>query len=248
MGLVSITLQVRVHFILFIYICIYITNHQVYMYIQAYIYICLDCSKGRMDLPAGHRFLPTDEDLLEHYLINKVFFRPVAAGVIQEIHADELYSKSPKSLGNFSIYIYIYIYDIAYICFIYVYTSFDYSVNFLTVKNLDGRSEWYFFIHQDEYFCGKIVKDRMVGNGNEKGFWRSLGDEVPIYDSEGSVFGFKIYFTYFNGSSPVAKQTHWRLQKFRLSCKYDQEVPYNKRNTIFVYDSAFRRYRCKSKP
>nr|GMD95073.1 NAC domain-containing protein 101-like [Ipomoea batatas]GMD98137.1 NAC domain-containing protein 101-like [Ipomoea batatas]GMD99028.1 NAC domain-containing protein 101-like [Ipomoea batatas] len=121
-----------------------------------------------MSLPVGYRFLPTDEELLKHYLIKKVFFRRIPANVIPDIHADELYSKSPKTL----------------------------------VENLDGKSEreWYFFIHQDDYFYGKIVKDRMVGiNEIQRGFWRSIGEE----------------------------ETHWRMQEYRLPWEFiatdDQE-------------------------
>nr|GMD41946.1 NAC domain-containing protein 101-like [Ipomoea batatas] len=152
-----------------------------------------------MSLPVGYRFLPTDEELLKHYLIKKVFFRRIPANVIPDIHADELYSKSPKTL----------------------------------VENLDGKSEreWYFFIHQDDYFYGKIVKDRMVGiNEIQRGFWRSIGEEVPIYNSDGNVFGFKIRFAYFNCSisMAMAKETHWRMQEYRLPWEFiatdDQEV------------------------
>nr|XP_027122229.1 NAC domain-containing protein 101-like [Coffea arabica] len=59
----------------------------------------------------------------------------------------------------------------------------------------DNEREWLFFIYKDEYFLGKTRSTRMVGNGI--GFWRFIGEEEPIHNSEGDIFAFKIYLTYF---------------------------------------------------
>ncbi|KAG8379271.1 hypothetical protein BUALT_Bualt07G0071200 [Buddleja alternifolia] len=74
-----------------------------------------------------------------------------------------------------------------------------------------SEREQYFFVHHDDYFHGKIKKERSVGD--EIGVWRSTGDEVPIYDSRGNIFGFKIHFTYFGCKT---KKTHWRMEEYRL--------------------------------
>ncbi|KAK3028032.1 hypothetical protein RJ639_038753 [Escallonia herrerae] len=50
------------------------------------------------EMPPGYRFLPTDEELVTHYLTNKAFFRPLPAQVIQDIDATDLYSKPPMAL------------------------------------------------------------------------------------------------------------------------------------------------------
>ncbi|XP_071902852.1 protein SOMBRERO-like [Coffea arabica] len=78
----------------------------------------------------------------------------------------------------------------------------------------DNEREWFFFIYKDEYFLGKTRSTRMVGNGI--GFWRFIGEEEPIHNSEGDIFAFKIYLTYFSGSPPHAKKTHWRMEEYRL--------------------------------
>ncbi|XP_022715890.1 protein CUP-SHAPED COTYLEDON 2-like [Durio zibethinus] len=57
---------------------------------------------GDQYLPVGYRFVPTDEELVSHYLINRVFCKPVPASVFQEINASELYSQPPKSSVQFS--------------------------------------------------------------------------------------------------------------------------------------------------
>ncbi|XP_012080558.1 NAC domain-containing protein 68 isoform X1 [Jatropha curcas] len=54
------------------------------------------------ELPVGYRFLPTDEELVTHYLINKVLNRPLPAQIIQDTEASRLYSKPPSSLVTFS--------------------------------------------------------------------------------------------------------------------------------------------------
>lgn len=54
-----------------------------------------------ISLPPGFRFLPTDEELVTHYLMNKVFnYRPIPSFILFEIDACDLYSKPPKNLGT----------------------------------------------------------------------------------------------------------------------------------------------------
>ncbi|RVW85593.1 hypothetical protein CK203_037587 [Vitis vinifera] len=50
-------------------------------------------------LPMGYRFLPTDEELVVYYLINKAFYRPLPAEVIPDIREREFYSSPPSDLG-----------------------------------------------------------------------------------------------------------------------------------------------------
>ncbi|KAB2609440.1 hypothetical protein D8674_012608 [Pyrus ussuriensis x Pyrus communis] len=54
---------------------------------------------GSKQLPVGFRFMPTDEELVTHYLMNKVLYRPVpAAQEIREIDVARFYSNHPKNL------------------------------------------------------------------------------------------------------------------------------------------------------
>ncbi|CAN4115454.1 unnamed protein product [Withania somnifera] len=129
-------------------------------------------------LPPGYRFVPTDEELLKHYLANKVHYQPFPALLVEDIHAKEFYKKSPDTL----------------------------------VKNMCTEEEWYFFIHQDEYFRGDIVQIRIVGN--EIGVWQCFGKEFPIYNAEGDLVGFKVNFKYYSKS---AKKNKWTMEKYRLT-------------------------------
>ncbi|WRX17035.1 NAC domain - like 10 [Theobroma cacao] len=52
--------------------------------------------------PIGYRFMPTDEELVTHYLTNKVCRNPVPPSAFQEIRSTELYRKPPKSSVQYS--------------------------------------------------------------------------------------------------------------------------------------------------
>ncbi|XWS47947.1 hypothetical protein CRYUN_Cryun13aG0029800 [Craigia yunnanensis] len=41
--------------------------------------------------PVGYRFVPTDEELVTHYLINKVFCNPLPPSAFQDINASKLH-------------------------------------------------------------------------------------------------------------------------------------------------------------
>ncbi|KAJ8540546.1 hypothetical protein K7X08_035691 [Anisodus acutangulus] len=75
-----------------------------------------------------------------------------------------------------------------------------------------GEGEWYFFIHQDDYFRGNIGKVLIVEN--EIGYWQCFGKELPIYNPEGDVVGFKVNLKYCSGS---AKKNTWTMEKYRLT-------------------------------
>ncbi|XP_043813714.1 NAC domain-containing protein 101 [Manihot esculenta] len=140
-------------------------------------------------LPVGYKFLPTDEELVIHYLMNKLLNRLLPANIAPDIDASEFYSKPPNSLS----------------------VSFPLSM----VSPSCGEREWYFFIHEHEDFLGKSrERIRMVGDGT--GFWRSSGLEKYIRNSDGRVLAFKSRFFYFSGNDANAKKTHWKMDQYRL--------------------------------
>lgn len=55
-----------------------------------------------IQLPPGFRFHPSDEELIEHYLRNKVTSKPLPASIIAEI---DLYKFNPWELPSLYIYI-----------------------------------------------------------------------------------------------------------------------------------------------
>ncbi|KAK9278549.1 hypothetical protein L1049_028119 [Liquidambar formosana] len=162
--------------------------------------------------PVGYRFVPTEEELVTHYLMNKVSYKPLPPCVIEDIDATKLYSKPPPKC--------------------------------LETTSCEER-EWFFFIHQDENFEKPI---RMVGNGI--GFWKSSGEENLIYNLDGNVFASKTYYSYFRGTLPKAKKTHWKMEEYRIhvECNTKQDskkkghlikhaiIKYSKRaNHVYIF-------------
>ena len=63
--------------------------------------------KGELELPAGFRFHPTDDELVNHYLCRKCASQPIAVPIIAEI---DLYKFDPWQLpGTFSFSFLFYI-------------------------------------------------------------------------------------------------------------------------------------------
>lgn len=55
--------------------------------------------KAQLELPAGFRFHPTDDELVNHYLIRKCASHPISAPIVAEI---DLYKFDPWDLpGTF---------------------------------------------------------------------------------------------------------------------------------------------------
>lgn len=62
------------------------------------------------EFPPGYKFVPTDVELVQHYLAKKVHYQrpvPSLAPLVEDIHAKEFYSKSPDILG---IYLYSFLF------------------------------------------------------------------------------------------------------------------------------------------
>lgn len=91
---------------------------------------------------------------------------------------------------------------------------------FYSVEDSDNF-EWFFFIHEhQDTFC-KLNSIRAVED--ETGFWKSMENEDPVYNSEGDVFAFKFHLTYFSGYLRNARKTHWKMEEYRLPTKHGEK-------------------------
>ncbi|KAF3438104.1 hypothetical protein FNV43_RR20860 [Rhamnella rubrinervis] len=150
------------------------------------------------ELPVGYRFLPTDEELVKHYLLNKVINQQVPATVIQDIDADVLYSQPPNDIVTFPCGEREWFFFISH-------KMEDENMN----EHRSCRSSG-------------AVTIRIVGNG--RGFWKSNGGEIPVNINEGNIFAYKLCFTYFSGPHPDhGKKTHWVLEEIHLSQSSPQQ-------------------------
>jgi hypothetical protein len=111
------------------------------------------------------------------------------------------------------------------------------------VKFAQGEREWYFFILEDENFPVGRNSNRCVGNG--MGFWKST-PEIRIYNGDESMIATKRYLTFFSGSLPGAKKTHWTMEEYRLhvnGCITKQNIKVKLRINVF-FETTFNLYGC----
>ncbi|KAK9198705.1 hypothetical protein WN944_013891 [Citrus x changshan-huyou] len=143
-----------------------------------------------MDLPVGYRFMPTDEELVFHYLINKACNRALPAQAVKEITARDLYLKHPK------------------------------CSDITAPSSSGENKEWYFFIPEEENSFHRSGKEttRFVGDGT--GFWKLIGEERPMFNINGQVFALKRNLTYFSGNPSEPRRTHWKMELFRLPLEF----------------------------
>lgn len=50
------------------------------------LYYTLRRGDEEIKLPLGYRFLPSDEDLLQHYLLKKMLRQPLPADIVEELN------------------------------------------------------------------------------------------------------------------------------------------------------------------
>jgi hypothetical protein len=93
--------------------------------------------------PPGFRFRPSDEELIVHYLENKVNSRPLPASVIAEI---DVYKYNPWELPSLFTFHSFYPLPRLSLCT----DKTDQPIFFCTSKALFGEDEWYFFTPREE--------------------------------------------------------------------------------------------------
>ncbi|GFZ07702.1 hypothetical protein Acr_19g0006390 [Actinidia rufa] len=158
-------------------------------------------------MPSGYRFVPTDQETKQGIVMPSGYrFVPtdeelVFHYLIKKVSCKPLPAQLISEMDAISFY--------------------SQPPMILVGADPSRQREWYFFVWDEEYYHGEKKKHQVVANG--LGFWRSMGEEDPIYSSHGDVFAFKIHYTYFSGSPPNARRTHWRMELYRLPFEWDTE-------------------------
>ncbi|KAI3688193.1 hypothetical protein L1987_81903 [Smallanthus sonchifolius] len=143
-------------------------------------------------LPPGFRFHPSDEELIVHYLFNKVKLRSLPASVIGEIN---LYSFDPWDLPSKLL------------------ARRADDLVYLADKALFGEDEWYFFTPRDKKYPNGTRPNRSAGSG----FWKATGKDKSIYASSGSILiGLKKALAFYTGSPAKSIKTNWIMSEYRL--------------------------------
>lgn len=167
-----------------------------------------DDHQDQMELPPGFRFHPTDEELITHYLSNKVVdsnFITIAIGDVDlnKIEPWDLPCK-PFHLFNF--------FHIA---------DFNW-INFLLRLNVGkakmGEKEWYFFCVRDKKYPTGLRTNRATAAG----YWKATGKDREIFRGK-SLIGMKKTLVFYKGRAPKGEKTNWVIHEYRLEGKLSLE-------------------------
>ncbi|KAL0316543.1 UNVERIFIED_CONTAM: NAC domain-containing protein 86 [Sesamum radiatum] len=160
-------------------------------------------SRSAMNLPIGYRFLPTDEELIVHYLKRKVYSQPLSYNNIPTVN---LYQYTRKSHVVFMRKLYM--------------NSCQENKQKLFVGSPtdvlggdDEEKEWYLFSPRKRISSGGTRVDRTTPYG----YWKASTGDKPIKHN-GEVVGYRNTLVYCKCKSPTGtvKKTNWIMHEYRL--------------------------------
>ncbi|XP_031389078.1 NAC domain-containing protein 72-like isoform X1 [Punica granatum] len=174
----------------------------------------LELPSTRFHFPPGFRFHPSDEELIIHYLQNKVTSHPLPATVIAEI---DLYKYNPWELPRlflnpFTLPLF-YIPYIPFIFHIHSTSLLNTPLFMCAEKALFGEDEWYFFSPRDRKYPNGARPNRAAASG----YWKATGTDKPILAFGGSKsIGVKKSLVFYTGRPPKGVKTDWTMSEYRL--------------------------------
>lgn len=176
--------------------------------------------KADLNLPAGFRFHPTDEELVKFYLCRRCASEPINVPVIAEI---DLYKFNPWELpGKISLHDEI---DLWFCEFTLILKKT--GILFAEMA-LYGEKEWYFFSHRDRKYPNGSRPNRAAGSG----YWKATGADKPI--GKPKTLGIKKALVFYAGKAPKGVKTNWIMHEYRLANVDRSASTTNKKNNLRV--------------
>ncbi|XP_065011438.1 NAC domain-containing protein 92-like isoform X1 [Musa acuminata AAA Group] len=172
-----------------------------------------------MDLPPGFRFHPTDEEIITHYLSQKVIDRGFSARAMGEVDLNkcepwDLPSNRPAASPL------SYIFSSTVIPFAAWFSDrVDSGVKLCfdsKGKARMGEKEWYFFCQRDR----KYPTGMRTNRATEAGYWKATGKDKEIYRGRRVLVGMKKTLVFYRGRAPRGHKTNWVMHEFRLEGKF----------------------------
>ncbi|RZR76483.1 hypothetical protein BHM03_00001281 [Ensete ventricosum] len=141
-------------------------------------------------LPPGFRFHPTDEELILHYLINRVSSSPCPVPVVAEV---DIYKHDPWDLPG-----------------LHLATSQKKAH-----RRRGNKQTWYFFSPRDR----KYPNGRRPNRAAASGYWKATGTDKAIHTSSGKhrSIGVKKALVFYKGRPPRGLKTNWIMHEYRLA-------------------------------
>lgn len=83
----------------------------------------------------------------------------------------------------------------------------------------ESENTWYYFTQRERKYENGKRPSRSAGNG----YWKIVGKDAQIKNTQGNVIGFRNSLTFCIGKQPHGKTTSWHMQEFRLCDTSDQQ-------------------------
>ncbi|KAA8544023.1 hypothetical protein F0562_021801 [Nyssa sinensis] len=164
-------------------------------------------SNSSFQLLPGFRFHPSDEELIVHYLLNKLKSRPLPAAVVTEI---DIYKHDPWELPSLFLQK---LNSFLLLSLKIINDKTDSTFFEFTDKALFGEHEWYFFSPRDRKYPNGERPNRTAASG----YWKATGTDKPILTSSGSRrIGVKKALVFYTRHPPKAVKTDWIMNEYRV--------------------------------
>lgn len=166
-------------------------------------------------LPLGFRFHPKDEELVNHYLKNKMTGRIKSeVEVIPEIDVCKCEPwELPGTPILYSSCLGMHLFDRNAIFMWSFWLILVGGVEKSLIKSEDP--EWFFFAAKDR----KYPSGNRSNRATKHGYWKATGRDRVIRSSggKGSVIGMKKTLVFHEGRAPKGVRTYWIMHEYRTT-------------------------------
>ena len=153
-----------------------------------------------IDMPAGFRFHPSDEELITHYLSKKALNPLFSCYAITDVDINKV---EPWDLPCE----YIYSVDFCNGTGFWLIWRCEFGAG----KAKTGEKEWYFFCVRDL----KYPTGMRANRATPAGYWKATGKDREILRGE-KVVGMKKTLVFYQGRAPKGVKSNWVAHEFRL--------------------------------
>lgn len=162
----------------------------------------------QMELPPGFRFHPTDEELITHYLSQKVLDNYFCARAIGEVDLNKCEPWDLPCKSFMSISLWFLVLQQFLLCVMFSLHGFNAG------RAKMGEKEWYFFCVIDRKYPTGLRTNRAT----DAGYWKATGKDKEIYRAK-TLVGMKKTLVFYKGRAPRGEKTNWVMHEYRLEGK-----------------------------
>ncbi|RRT52906.1 hypothetical protein B296_00032202 [Ensete ventricosum] len=182
--------------------------------------------------PPGFHFVPTDSELICHYLRAKLDGNDLSYNAFNDV---KLYDYHPADLvGTCVVYTHVFFGGVLFISVA--------RIVLLPEKYKDyGEGRWFFFTSRDRKYPNGIRPNRTTSDGD--GYWKATGTEKRIYRNR-KLVGIRRSLVYYTGKACRGQKTDWIMQEY--TTKSASQQPHRNSDGSMQKRGADKRKRSRS--